>query len=139
VSARSFQPEVSVELEVPFHDVDMLQVAWHGHYYKYMELARTALLRRYELGAEQLLGAGYSLLVIESKCRHTHPLRIGDRVRVGAAFLDVEHRLHIAYDIHNLSREQRAAYGHTMLATVDSSGRLQLKTPDAIVERILRR
>jgi acyl-CoA thioesterase FadM len=104
-----------------------------------MELARTALLRRYELGAEQLLGAGYSLLVIESKCRHTHPLRFGDRVRVGAAFLDVEHRLHIAYDIHNLSREQRAAYGHTMLATVDSSGRLQLKTPDAIVERILRR
>ena len=25
---------VSVELEVPFHDVDSLHIVWHGHYYK---------------------------------------------------------------------------------------------------------
>ena len=25
----------SVELEVPFHDVDMMEVAWHGHYVRY--------------------------------------------------------------------------------------------------------
>ena len=25
---------------MPFHDVDALHVVWHGHYYKYLELAR---------------------------------------------------------------------------------------------------
>ncbi|MEZ4452430.1 MAG: hypothetical protein R3B09_23395 [Nannocystaceae bacterium] len=29
--------EVSVDFEVPFHDVDALRIVWHGHYYKYME------------------------------------------------------------------------------------------------------
>ncbi len=37
--------ETSIEFEVPFHDVDALRVVWHGHYYKYLELARTALFR----------------------------------------------------------------------------------------------
>ena len=39
--------QASVELEVPFHDVDVMHVAWHGHYVKYFELARCALLRRF--------------------------------------------------------------------------------------------
>ena len=37
--------ETSVELEVPLHDVDVLGIVWHGHYYKYLEAARTALLQ----------------------------------------------------------------------------------------------
>ena len=40
--------ETSVEIEVPFHDVDALRIVWHGHYYKYLELARTQLLRSRE-------------------------------------------------------------------------------------------
>ena len=36
--------ETRVEHEVPFHDVDMTLRVWHGHYYKYLELARTARL-----------------------------------------------------------------------------------------------
>ena len=37
--------EAAIEVEVPFHDVDAMTVAWHGHYLKYFELARTQLLR----------------------------------------------------------------------------------------------
>jgi len=37
--------EATVELTVPFHDVDVLHVVWHGHYYKYLEVARTALMK----------------------------------------------------------------------------------------------
>ena len=38
----------SVEIEIPFHDVDMMEVAWHGHYVKYFEIARCALLDQFE-------------------------------------------------------------------------------------------
>ena len=31
------------DMVVPFFDLDPMQVVWHGHYYKYMELARTEL------------------------------------------------------------------------------------------------
>jgi acyl-CoA thioesterase FadM len=29
--------ETAVELEVPLHDVDVLGVVWHGHYYMLLE------------------------------------------------------------------------------------------------------
>ena len=133
---KHVEPEVSVELEVPFHDVDMLRVVWHGHYYRYFELARTALLRKYALDGERLLETGYMFVVIESQCRHTFPLRLGERVRVGAAFKDVNFRLNVAFEVFNLSQHKRAAYGHTTLATVDHEGRLMLRTPDSILERL---
>ena len=38
----------SVEIEIPFHDVDMMEVAWHGHYVKYFEIARCALLDQFD-------------------------------------------------------------------------------------------
>ena len=36
-----------VEVEVEFQDVDPMGVAWHGHYLKYFERARCALLRSF--------------------------------------------------------------------------------------------
>jgi len=33
-----------VEIEVPFFDVDLMEIVWHGHYLKYFEVARCALL-----------------------------------------------------------------------------------------------
>ncbi len=135
---RHLQAEISVELEVPFHDVDMLHIVWHGHYYKYFEIARTALLRKYQLDGQVLIDTGYMFMVIESQCRHTFPLRFAERFRVGAAFKDLDYRLNIAFDVHNLTHDRRAAYGRTTLATVDRSGQLMLRTPDVILERIRR-
>jgi acyl-CoA thioester hydrolase len=33
-----------VELEVPFFDLDPMNIVWHGNYVKYLEVARCALL-----------------------------------------------------------------------------------------------
>jgi acyl-CoA thioester hydrolase len=32
--------EATVAITVPFHDVDSIGAAWHGHYAKYFEIAR---------------------------------------------------------------------------------------------------
>ena len=128
--------ECCIELEVPFHDVDALRVVWHGHYYKYLELARTRLLRSRRLDVPDLLELGVGFVMIESGCRYAAPLRYGDRVRVSAWFRDVKHRLFIAYEVANLTSARRAARGHTVLATTDGEGRMLLRTPPSILERL---
>jgi acyl-CoA thioester hydrolase len=128
--------ETSVELDVPFHDVDLMGVVWHGHYYKYLELARTRLLRECGLDVGDLIGPHYRFVMIESGCRYAAPLTYGDRVRVDAWIRDVAHRINLAYEITNLSRGTRAARAHTVLATTDREGRLLLRTPDAVLERL---
>ena len=128
--------ETSVELEIPFHDVDPTRVVWHGHYYKYLELARTALLRSRGLDLGELIGERFRMLVIESRCRYAFPLRYGERVRVTAWVRDTRRRIVIAYEVSNLTRERRSAKAQTVLATVDAGGNLQLETPSEIRRRL---
>jgi acyl-CoA thioester hydrolase len=128
--------ETSIEHQVPFHDVDVTRRVWHGHYYKYLEMARTALFRTCDLEDEALIPRRFGLYVIETHCRYVFPLRYGDRMRVSAWFRDVGHRLAIDYEVENLSEGRRAARGHTVLAIVDRDGRLLLETPREIRERI---
>lgn len=127
---------VSVEIEVPFHDVDALGVVWHGHYYKYLELARTQLLRQLGLDAGDLIGPRFRFMVAETRCRHAFPLRYGDRARVDAWLRDVRNRIHVAFEVTNLTHARRAARARTILVTLDASGRLLLETPHEILRRI---
>lgn len=128
--------ETSVEIEVPFHDIDGLGIVWHGHYYKYFEIARTKLLRGVGLDAGDIIGPRFRFLVVESHCRYVSALHYGDQVRVSAWFGDLRHRIRILYEITILATERRAARGHTILATTDLEGRLLLETPHGIVQRI---
>jgi acyl-CoA thioester hydrolase len=123
-------------LEVHFHDVDSLRIVWHGHYYKYAEIGRTALLRTKGLDVAELEKIGHGTVVIETHCRHTHPLRYGDRLRVRSWFEDIEHRVNIAFEIQNLTTGRRAAYGHTILASLDAQGSLLLVTPEILAQRL---
>jgi acyl-CoA thioester hydrolase len=137
VDARRRLRETSIEIEIPFRHVDLLGVVWHGHYYEYFEEARTQLMRGCGLDAGDLIGARYGLFVIESKCRHVAALTYGDRIRVDAWAHDIEHRINIRFEIANLSRDgQRAARGHTILATTDLERNLLLETPDEIQRRL---
>ena len=138
-AGRSAQPrllETQVELEVPFHHVDALRIVWHGHYPKYFEAAAMALLRKLDLDGGELSQSRQRVVVIESKCRYAFPLRYAERLRVSAWVADYERRLKLCHEITNLSHGRRAARGHTVLATLDDSGRLLLETPPEIVARV---
>lgn len=128
--------ETRVELEVPFHDVDPLGVVWHGHYYKYLEIARCRLLGGLDLDGDELIETGYRFYVIESRCRYAYPLRFRDRVEVVAWIREHENRIVVAYEVHNRTAERRAARAHTILAVTDAAGTLQMETPDVVRARL---
>lgn len=124
------------EAEVPFHDCDPLGIVWHGHYYKYLEIARTRLLADLGLDMGDFLAMRYGLLVIESRCRYAFPLRYGDRFRVRAWFKDTEMRINLAYEVTNLTRDKRAARAWTVLVVTDVDGNMLMETPDEVRRRI---
>lgn len=134
--ARPPEEAVVIEGEVPFHDVDPLHIVWHGHYYKYMEIARTALFRRHTIDGMDLIRLGYRFVMAHCECRHVSPLRYGDRYRVRAWFIDVDQRVNVAYEVWNLTEDKRAARGRTALVTTDAEGEMLLETPKVIRDRI---
>ena len=55
---------------MPFHDVDSIGVAWHGHYAKYFEIARCALLDSFGYGYNAMRESGFSWPVIDMRIRY---------------------------------------------------------------------
>ena len=120
----TFGEPVSIDLEVPFYEVDPLGIVWHGHYFKYFERARIALLRHHDLDAGDFRGLSRRVLVVETGCRHLYPLTYADRFRVTAYFSEVEARLRIGYALWNISKERKAARAFTTLVITDDEGNL---------------
>jgi acyl-CoA thioester hydrolase len=109
---------------------------WHGHYYKYFEIARTRLLRSRGLDAGDFQSLKVGLFVIESGCRYVSPLRYGDRFEVAAWFRDLKFRIMVGFEITNLTTGKRAAKGHTALVTTEPDGTMHHRTPESLLARI---
>ena len=126
--------QVKLPFEVPFHDVDSLGMVWHGHYYKYFELARTELYRSLGFDIADMIRLGFDLPVIESQCRYGAPLRYGQRCEVSARFREWQYYLLIGYRISDADSGKRLAHGHTKQAICDRDGHMHASVPEAIIE-----
>jgi len=129
---------VTVPHEIPFHDVDSLGIVWHGHYYKYFELARTALYRSLNFDVDDMERLGFSFPVIESQCRYSEALRYGQTIDISARFREWEYYILIEYRICETGSGKRAAYGHTKQAVCDLAGQLQPCVPESVADIIAR-
>lgn len=125
-------PELSEEvvIEVPFHDVDSMWVVWHGHYVKYLEIARTAMMRKIGLDYPQLKEGGYVWPVVECHLKYIRPLRYGMKVRVKATLVECENRVKIAYLLTDDATGERLNKAWTIqVAVKGDTGELEFTIP----------
>ena len=126
-----------VEIEVPFFDVDPMRVVWHGHYVKYLEIARCALLRKIDYDYPQMDASGYLWPVVDLQLRYIAPARFGQVVSVRAELLEYENRLKIGYLITDRQTKQRLTKGHSVQVALDKATReLQFVSPQILIDRV---
>lgn len=131
-------PRASVELTVPFYDVDSMDVVWHGHYVKYLERARCALLDSIDYGYREMKANGHAWPVIRLALRYARPAYFGQVLLVEARMVEWEYRLVIEYDIGARDGDEKLSRASTTQIAVElASGETCLASPD-ILERRLR-
>jgi len=129
----------SLEVQIPFHDIDAMNVAWHGHYLKYFELARCALLRKFDYDYPQMLASGYMWPIVECNLKYVRPVIYGQTLRVEAKLLEYENRIRIGYEIRDASSNERLTKGYTLQVAVDAiTGELQFVTPPILLANLER-
>nr|WP_233152959.1 acyl-CoA thioesterase [Motiliproteus sp. MSK22-1] len=129
--------EAEVVIEIPFHDVDVMRVAWHGHYVKYLELARCALLDKIDYNYKQMEDSGYAWPVIDIRIRYAQPLRFQQIVCVKATLTEWENRLKVNYLIEDQETGQRLTRAHTVQVAVDhTSGEMLYASPDILFNKL---
>ena len=109
-----------VEIEVPFFDVDLMEIVWHGHYVKYFEIARCVLLDKIDYSYMKMRESGYTWPVIDLRIRYARPARFEQKLMVHAEISEWENRLKINYRIVDQQTGARLTRGHTCQVAVDS-------------------
>lgn len=92
-------PELSHTIEVvpAFFDIDPMEIVWHGHYVKYLELARSALLKKFDYDYPAMRDSGYAWPIVEMKLKYVRPAVFGQALKVKARIIEWENRLRIDY------------------------------------------
>ena len=126
-----------VELTIPFHDVDMMGVVWHGNFFRYFEIAREALLNQFDYGYRQMQASGYVWPVVDTRVKYRDVLTFEQRIRVRAQLEEYENRLRIAYQIFDVLTAKRTTTGYTIQVAVEEKSReMCFVSPDILFERM---
>ena len=129
--------QAEVIIEVPFHDVDAMNVVWHGYYLKYFEIARCKLLDQFDYNYRQMQASGYLWPVIESHVKYVQGIQFQQKIRVRAILKEWETRLKIEYVIFDNETGQRLAKGYTTQVAVDiQSKAMCFQSPKILFERL---
>ena len=128
---------VETEVVVPFFDIDSMDVVWHGHYVKYLEIARCALLDRLGHNYAQMKAAGYVWPVIDLQLRYVRAARFGQRLVVRADLAEWKNRLKVHYLVTDAESGRRMTRASTVQVAVSiADGAMQLVSPPVFVNAV---
>ncbi|AOE63470.1 acyl-CoA thioesterase [Pseudomonas corrugata] len=131
---------VETQIVVPFFDVDSMHVVWHGHYVKYLEMARCALLDQIGHNYNDMLAAGYAWPVIDLQLRYVRSAVFGQALTVRASLVEWENRLKINYLISDALTGERLTRACSVQVAVDISTReMLLASPRVFVDAVERK
>jgi acyl-CoA thioester hydrolase len=111
--------DASIIIKVPFHDIDVMSMVWHGHYVKYFEEARSALLDKIGYNYREMRESGYIWPIIDMRIKYIKPIRLGGHIRVRALLAEYENRLMIEYLVTDADSGTRLTKGYTCQVAVE--------------------
>lgn len=126
-----------IVIDVPFHDLDPMEVVWHGNYARYFERVRHALLQGVDYDYLQMRDSGYMWPVVDMQIRYVRPARFAQKLRVRAEIVEWETRLKIRYEIRDALSNERLTKGHTIqVAVAVDSGEMCFVCPPILWARL---
>ena len=127
----------SVEVSVPFYDVDPMHIVWHGNYLKYFEAARSALMEKLNYNYREMRDSGYSWPIIDMSARYGGSATVGDRLVVTATLREWDTRLRISYRIVNKATGKRITRGQSVQVAVDMrNGEMCYRSPAILFQKL---
>jgi acyl-CoA thioester hydrolase len=132
-------PDLSHEIEVvpPFFDIDSMDIVWHGHYVKYLELARCALLDKFDYGYVRMRESGYGWPIVDLRLKYTRPATFNQPLVVRAEIVEWENRLKIEYLIRDAKTGEKVHAAMSIQVAVDMATRqMQYVCPRVLWDRL---
>ncbi len=89
-----------IRMKVAFHDMDPLQVVWHGNYLKYFDVARFGLFAHHGIDLyAYMVEKRYAFPVTRTALKHIAPLRAFDEFVCRARVTEAQYKIGMAFEI----------------------------------------
>jgi acyl-CoA thioester hydrolase len=125
------------ETQVQFFDLDPMEVVWHGHYVKYLEIIRGVLLDTIDYNYAQMKASGYVWPVVDMHVRYAASAIFGQRLKLRAEIVEWENRLKIDYLITDAASGRRLTRASTTQVAVEIvTGEMCFVSPPVLLERL---
>lgn len=120
-----------IQMQVPFHDLDPLQMVWHGNYLKYFDQARFALFSHCGVDLHAYSQAsGFFFPVTRTSTKYIRPLRYRDQFVVRAAVREAHIRIVLDFEIRRIGDGTVTTRGRSEQVSVKHPGdELMLQIP----------
>ena len=126
-----------VEIVVPFFDIDSMDVVWHGHYVKYLELARCALLEKFDYGYVRMRESGFAWPIVDLRLKYSAPATFNQPLVVRAEIVEWENRLKMNYAIRDARSGAKINTATSIQVAVKLDTReMQYVCPQVLWERL---
>lgn len=127
----------SIEISVPFYDVDAMKIVWHGHYVKYMEEARCHLLEQIKYNYFEMQSSGYHWPVIDMRIKYIKPLKFKQVIVIKATISEIDYGLKINFEIIDKKSGLKLSTAYTKQVAVEvKSGEMCLLSPKILKQKI---
>ena len=134
---------IDISREIPFYDVDSYRIVWHGHYPKYFEEARCALLTKLGCSYADMEEWGYFFPIIELNTRYIKPLMFQQKISIRATLTEWRNQLSIDYVITDLKTKERLTKANTSQVSILMPDKItQFESPEILrnkIEALLKR
>jgi Predicted thioesterase len=113
------QKSFEVKIQVPFFDLDPMQIVWHGNYLNYFEIARAALFDHYGVDLYSFYDRHKLIFpIIRTSSKHIYPLRHRDEIICKATLVDARVKLVVDFEIRKVADGNICTRGRTEQVTV---------------------
>lgn len=132
-------PDLSHSIEVvpAFFDIDVMEIVWHGHYVKFMEMARSALLSKFDYDYAAMRDSGYAWPIVEMKLKYVRSAVLHQRLKVHTQIIEWENRLRIDYRITDaLTGEKMTTAQTTQVAVSLATQEMCFLCPEVLWQRL---
>ncbi len=128
-----------VKLQVPFYDLDPMQVVWHGNYLKYFEIARNGLFDSIGVDLYSFYeDTSYLFPIIKTSAKHIFPLKHRDEFICRAVLVEVKFKIIIDFKIFLIKDKKIIAKARSEQAAVKyPEMEIMYKIPDEIQSALL--
>ncbi|GBF22673.1 acyl-CoA thioester hydrolase [Candidatus Gastranaerophilus sp. (ex Termes propinquus)] len=128
--------ESTSHIEVPFYDLDPMNIVWHGNYIKYLEVARCELLEKLNYSYVNMKEDGFAYPVATMDLKFIKPATFGQKLEIVTKIVELEPCLIMKYTIFDERSREKLFSAKTMQICIDTkTGKSLYSAPQGLLER----